>query len=143
MLSEILQEVIMDNQLLKTAEVFGVNLCLQRKHKGLTQLQLSKDLKMHVSTISNWENGLREPNLNTLIIISQYFDVSIDYMLNNKVNIPEHYIIVKEIFPSCLEYLYTASKNLSIQQCESLLNIIKLLIDLQKKEENNESNRYS
>lgn len=133
----------MDNQLLKTAEVFGRNLYMQRKNKNLTQLQLSKELKMHESTISTWENGLRQPDLNTLIIISQYFDVSIDYMLNNKVTIPEHYIIVNEAFPGCIEYLYTASKNLNIQQRESLLNIIKLLIDLQEKEENNESNRYS
>ena len=133
----------MDNQLLKTAEVFGRNLCMQRKNKNFTQLQLSKELKKHESTISTWENGLRQPDLNTLIIISQYFDVSIDYMLNNKVTIPEHYIIVNETFPGCIEYLYTASKNLNIKQQESLLNIIKLLIGLQKKEENNKSNRYS
>ncbi|NLD49285.1 MAG: helix-turn-helix transcriptional regulator, partial [Clostridiaceae bacterium] len=63
----------MDNRLLKTAEVFGRNLLLQRKNKGLTQLQLSKELGVHETTISNWENGLREPNLNTLMIVSQYF----------------------------------------------------------------------
>lgn len=114
----------MDNQLLKTAEVFGRNLCIQRKNKGLTQLQLSKELRVHESTISNWENGLREPNLNILIIISQYFDVSIDYMLNNKVTIPEHYIIVNEAFPGCIEYLYTISKDLNIYKREKLMKLI-------------------
>ena len=123
----------MDNQLLKTAEMFGANLCSQRKHKGLTQLQLSKQLGIHETTISNWEHGTRAPNLNTLIIISQYFDVSIDYMLNNKVTIPEHYIIVNETFPGCIEYLYTASKDLNIQQREGFINLIKLFIDLQKR----------
>lgn len=50
---------IIDNQLFKTAEVSGVNLCIQGKNQGLTQLQLSKDIGVHESTISNWEHGLR------------------------------------------------------------------------------------
>lgn len=120
----------MDNQLPNTAEVFGTNLCLQRKYKDLTQSQLSKDLNMHESTISNWEHGLREPNLNALKIISQYFDVSIDYMLNNKVSVPEHYIVVNNAFPGFIEYLYTVSKNLNKKQCEKLIKLIKTFIDL-------------
>lgn len=32
----------MDNQLIKTARAFGVNLSIQRKNKGLTQLQLKR-----------------------------------------------------------------------------------------------------
>lgn len=43
----------MDNKLFKTAEVFEVNFCIQRKNKSLTQLQLSKELGTHESTISN------------------------------------------------------------------------------------------
>lgn len=68
----------------------------------------------------------------TMIIISKYFDVSIDYLLDNKVTVPEHYIIVNEAFPGCIEYLYTFAWNLNIQQREKLINLIKLIIDLQK-----------
>lgn len=62
----------MDNQLLKATEIFGRNLSLQRKNKNLTQLHLSKELGVHESTISNWEHGFREPNLNMLIMISKF-----------------------------------------------------------------------
>lgn len=123
----------MGNQTKWTAEVFGTNLCMQRRNKKLTQLQLSIELEVHESTISNWEHGLREPNLNNLIILSQYFGVSIDYLLNNKVTIPEHYIIVNEAFPGCIEYLYTVARNLNIQQREKLINLVKLVVDLQEK----------
>ena len=120
----------MDDQLLNTAKVFGTNLCIQRKNKGLTQLQLSEELGIHESTISNWEHGFREPNLNMLIMISKYFDVSIDYLLRNKVTIPEHYIIVNEAFPGCLEFLHRASKDLNIQQRYNIEKLVKSLINL-------------
>jgi transcriptional regulator with XRE-family HTH domain len=117
----------MDNQLLKTAEVFGKKLSLQRKNRNLTQLQL----RVHESTISNWENGFREPNLNMLITISKYFDVSLDYLLNNKVTIPEHYVIVNEKFPGCIEYLYTVSKESNAEKCNYVLKSIKPIVSLQ------------
>ncbi len=41
----------MYNQLLKTAEVFGRNISLQRRNRNLTQLQLSKEFGVHDSTI--------------------------------------------------------------------------------------------
>lgn len=125
----------MDNKLFKTARAFGVNLCIQRKNRGLTQLQLSKDIGVHETTILNWENGLREPSLNTLKIISKYFNVSIDYLLDNKVTIPEHYIIVNEAFPGCIDYLYSVAISLNLQQREKLIKLIKRFVILQRKGE--------
>lgn len=120
----------MDNQLLNSAKVFGRNLSLQRKDKNITQLHLSKELGVHKSTISNWENGFREPNLNMLITISKYFDVSIDYLLNNKVTIPEHYIIVNEKLPGFIEYFYLVSKDSDAEKCKDILKLLKLIVDL-------------
>lgn len=123
----------MDNQLLKTAEVFGKNLSFQRKNKKLTQLHLSKELGVHESTVSNWEHGFREPNLDMLIMISKYFDVSIDYLLSNTVSIPEHHIVVNEKFPGCIEYLYKVSKDSNTEKCNDILQLIKLIVCLQIK----------
>lgn len=74
----------MDNKTTKTAEVFGRNLALLRKKNNLTQLQLSKEIGAHDSTICCWERGTREPNFEMLIKLAEYFDVSTDYLLNNK-----------------------------------------------------------
>ena len=52
-----------------------------RIEKGLTQTQLAKELRVNKRTISNWEVGERQPDLDTLEVIAKYFNVSYDYLL--------------------------------------------------------------
>ena len=64
---------------------FGINLKTLRLLKNLSQRQLGDDLNVCNQTISFWENGSREPDLDTLIKIAKYFEVSIDSLLLEKV----------------------------------------------------------
>lgn len=64
---------------------FGINLKTLRLLKNLSQRQLGDDLNVCNQTISFWENGSREPDLDTLIKIAKYFEVSIDALLLEKV----------------------------------------------------------
>ena len=57
-----------------------------RKSKGLSQLKLSLDLNMTQNTISRYETGVREPGINELIKIADYFNVSVDYLLGRTEN---------------------------------------------------------
>jgi transcriptional regulator with XRE-family HTH domain len=61
-----------------------------RKKKRLSQLKLAMELNMSQNTISRYETGEREPGLNELIKIADYFNVSTDYLLertnNPKIN---------------------------------------------------------
>ncbi|MBQ3088211.1 MAG: helix-turn-helix transcriptional regulator [Clostridia bacterium] len=59
-----------------------------RKSKGISQLRLAMDLNTNQNTISRYETGEREPGINELIKIADYFNVSIDYLLE-RTNIPE------------------------------------------------------
>lgn len=52
-----------------------------RKERQLTQEQLGKKLNIATSTISMYENGTREPDIQTLIQMSKFFKVSVDYIL--------------------------------------------------------------
>ena len=52
-----------------------------RKEKGITQNKLAHDINLARSTISMYENGLSEPNLEILIQLSKYFNVSTDCLL--------------------------------------------------------------
>lgn len=61
--------------------IFGENLKLLRQDKGLGQVDLAKELGVSKGIISLWENGLREPNMSSLITIAKYFNVSIDYLV--------------------------------------------------------------
>lgn len=55
-----------------------------RKKKNLNQQKVALDLNISREALSHYENGKREPSLNTLIIMSKYFNVSIDYLITGK-----------------------------------------------------------
>lgn len=61
-----------------------------RKEKGISQLKLAMDLSMNQNTISRYETGEREADYKTLIKIADYFNVSIDYLLERTEN-PNRY----------------------------------------------------
>lgn len=57
-----------------------------RKSKGISQLKLAMDLNTSQNTISRYETGEREPGINELIKIADYFDISVDYLLERTNN---------------------------------------------------------
>ena len=57
-----------------------------RSSKGISQLKIAMDLNMNQNTISRYETGEREPGINELIKIADYFNVSIDYLLERTNN---------------------------------------------------------
>ena len=52
-----------------------------RKQHNISQLKLAMDLHMNQNTISRYETGEREPGIRELILIADYFGVSLDYLL--------------------------------------------------------------
>lgn len=53
------------------------------------QPELARVLKVSKQTVSNWENGNRTPDADTLLKLSDLFNCSVDYLLgktNNKNN---------------------------------------------------------
>jgi transcriptional regulator with XRE-family HTH domain len=52
-----------------------------REEKGLSQFTVATDLGFAQTSISAWERGINEPNLDCLKIICKYFNVSSDYLL--------------------------------------------------------------
>nr|UVY66451.1 MAG: Putative transcription regulator [Bacteriophage sp.]UWG22343.1 MAG: Putative transcription regulator [Bacteriophage sp.]UWG77015.1 MAG: Putative transcription regulator [Bacteriophage sp.] len=49
--------------------------------KGLSQLAFAKILGISQQTIGSWETGRTSPDLETLIKIASFFNVSTDYLL--------------------------------------------------------------
>lgn len=54
-----------------------------RKRAGLTQKELAKLLGYEQTIVSMWENGTRDPNVQTLIELSKIFGCSIDELVGN------------------------------------------------------------
>ncbi len=61
-----------------------------RKARGISQLRLAMDLSMNQNSISRYETEEREADYKTLIKIADYFNVSIDYLLERTDN-PNRY----------------------------------------------------
>ncbi len=57
-----------------------------RKSKGISQLKLAMDLNTNQNTISRYETGEREPGINELIKLADYFNISVDYLLGRTDN---------------------------------------------------------
>ncbi len=57
-----------------------------RKKKGLSQLRLAMELNTTQNTISRYETGEREPGIDELIKIADYFHVSVDYLIGRTEN---------------------------------------------------------
>lgn len=55
-----------------------------RKKKGYSQLKVALDLNISREALSYYENGKRSPDINMLCLMSRYFNVSIDYLINGK-----------------------------------------------------------
>lgn len=61
--------------------LFKNRLTTLRKELGLTQYELAQKLGFSRGQIGNYEQGTREPDQSTLLKISNFFNVSTDYLL--------------------------------------------------------------
>ena len=64
-----------------TGNIFGKKLKELRTEKGLSQRALGELFGVCNQTISFWESGSREPDLDNLLKLSKFFAVTVDYLL--------------------------------------------------------------
>lgn len=55
-----------------------------RKQRNISQLKIAMDLSISREAISYYENGKRSPDVDMLLLLSSYFNVSIDYLITGK-----------------------------------------------------------
>ncbi len=73
---------------------FGEKLKIARTNSGLKQAELAKQLNTTGNTISNWENNVSKPDLDTLSYICGILNVKASYFLEPKV--PEDEVTLPE-----------------------------------------------
>ena len=64
--------------------MLGARIAALRKAAGMNQAQLAQHLKISPSAVGMYEQGRREPSVDTLAVIAKLFDVSIDYLVTGK-----------------------------------------------------------
>ena len=64
--------------------IFGKKLKELRTEQGLSQRALGEQFGVCNQTVSFWESGSREPDLDHLLKIAKFFGVSVDYLLDDR-----------------------------------------------------------
>lgn len=62
------------------------NLIFLRKQSNLKQSDIAKLLNLSITAISKYERGEAEPDIQSLIKLSRFYHVSIDYLVDNVPN---------------------------------------------------------
>lgn len=68
-----------------------------RTAKGLTIKALAEELGIKESTLSKYERSEREPNIETLIFLANYFDVSVDYLIGKTDCMHEEHQLISDL----------------------------------------------
>ena len=64
--------------------MLGTRIASLRQNCGLSQAELAQKLHISTSTVGMYEQGRREPSVDTLISLSRIFGVSLDYLLSGR-----------------------------------------------------------
>lgn len=65
----------------ETYMTFGERLYELRKQAGLSQEELAEMLDVSRQSVSKWESDKGYPEMTRLIFLSDYFDISLDYLV--------------------------------------------------------------
>lgn len=66
--------------------MLGTRIASLRQSVGMSQAELARRLNISTSAVGMYEQGRREPSVDTLVALSQVFAVSLDYLLSGRPN---------------------------------------------------------
>lgn len=69
-----------------TRAIFVENLKKQMKLNNKSQADLSKDLNLPFTTISNWYRGIRYPRPDKMQLLADYFGIRMEELISNSIN---------------------------------------------------------
>lgn len=116
----------------------GKKLAYQRKQAGLSQEQLAKKLNVSLSSIAMYETNKRQPDNETILNMSNLFNVSTDYLLDNDLKDINVSADNKELVQSLVDgltnplnkALYSKASELkNDRDKEAVLKVIEAFID--------------
>lgn len=117
---------------MKTNMNFPRTISLLRKEKNLSQRTVARALGVSQAVLSHYENGLREPGLEFVARIADYYKVSTDFLLGRTMS-REDYTITAEDLPDSSEdkdnvlrgsMMATLSKKLVINSMSIIFDIV-------------------
>src|SRR5699024_7281807 len=90
----------------------GKKIMTMRNEKNLSQEQLAEKLNVTRQTISNWENGKFYPDIDSLVNLSKFFNVSLDDLLSYDDKVLDYLKDSTDIVKSNKNILYAVLLNI-------------------------------
>ena len=107
-----------------------------RKQKGFSQEELANRLNVSRQTVSKWEVGESSPDMEKLVAISEFFDISLDELVldkTSKQNEASEQVVKSEIYSDLKEHVLTEDNKQKAKKGLKIAGIVLgliLLIDL-------------
>ncbi len=110
----------------------GKKITQLRTEMGYTQKQLAKLASITEASLSRYENGLREPKINTLVKLAKVLGCTVDYMVGNT-DVVDGIIVDRQKLPELLKtvdlkYLSIAKdlehSNIPVEDLKAIVEII-------------------
>ncbi len=88
--------------------MLGARIAALRRKAGWSQAELARRLRVSASAVGMYEQGRREPGVDTLVALAQEFGVSVDYLLTGRVTGPEDASMIHGLVQQAAERAQTA-----------------------------------
>lgn len=66
------------------AKEIGKRIQNLRKERNLTQQELAEELGISPNMVAKVESGLRIPSIDMFVVMAEYFEISLDYLVLGK-----------------------------------------------------------
>jgi len=87
------------------------------KSRGINAVTLAKEIGVPKSIVYEWKSGVRDPSLENMLRIADYFGVSLEYLTGRE---DEETDIEKELL-----VLLRAARDISVEDHDALVNSFK------------------
>ena len=98
-----------------------------RSERGMSQTEFANKIGVAQNTVSNWENGNRLIDTETVARIADYFGVTIDYLLGRTDDMNQNSVEENISFDDFTYAMYNESKELTEEDKQALLGLARLL----------------
>lgn len=80
----------------QTQSKLGTMLKKLRDQNNYSQIYVANKIGVKNNTLSGYESGRREPDLNTLVRLADLYDVSVDYLLGRDIHIEKNLMDIEK-----------------------------------------------
>lgn len=108
-----------------------------RLKKNLTQIELSEKLNVTQATVSKWEKGKSTPDIMMLKTLAKFFNVSIEFLLDNEEHANEPKISEVQTYSEKQKELMPLIQLLNNEQCQRIYDYICGMLDISIEEQKN------